>query len=168
MDPYTKHLIVVFLIPVIPAFLFYKIIPSKTFVKGPFQGLQVDMSGAFAGYFILLILIFTFMSPPGGNWEIWTVTGKIELADGEPIIEKSLTVTVQPALHNVYSNGGFSVNVIRSPDQSGTMKFPRLIVEYPGYRLFSLDLNNASETQLTSKKEVQLTTPIVLKERPGG
>jgi len=167
MDPYIKHLIVVFLIPVIPAFLFYKIIPSKTFVKGPFQGLQIDMSGAFAGYFLLLLMIFVFMSPPGGNWEIWKVTGEIKLADEETIIEKSLLVSVQPALHNVFSNGGFSFNVIRTPDQSGTMKFPELIVEYPSYRPYSLDLNDASETELTSRKEVKLTTPIVLKERPG-
>lgn len=167
MDPYTKHLIVVFLIPVVPAFLFYKIIPSKAFVKGPFQGLQVKISGAFAGYFLLLILIFTFMSPPRGNWEIWTVTGEIELSDGENIYDNVLTVKVRPALHNVNSDGSFSVNVIRSPDQSGRMKFPQLIAEYAGYIPFSHDLNKAQNIRLTSKKELQLSKPIVLVERPG-
>ncbi len=167
MDPYIKHLIVVFLIPVIPAFLFYKIIPSKTFVKGPFQGLQIDMSGAFAGYFILLLMIFVFMSPPESNWDIWTVTGDMYLSDGEIIYDNVLAVKVQPALHNVNSDSSFSVNVIRSPDQSGRMKFPQLIAEYAGYIPFSHDLNNAQNITLPGKKVLQLSKPIVLVERPG-
>jgi hypothetical protein len=48
-------LVVIFLLPLIPAFLLYKFLPSKTNATGPFKGLNVKLSGAFAGYFILLL-----------------------------------------------------------------------------------------------------------------
>lgn len=55
MDPYVKYLLIILLLPMIPAFLLYKIIPSRTDISGPFQGLQIKLGGAFGGYFLLLL-----------------------------------------------------------------------------------------------------------------
>src|SRR5215212_9431183 len=43
------------LLPLIPAFLLYKFLPSKTNVSGPFKGLNLKLTGAFGGYFLLVI-----------------------------------------------------------------------------------------------------------------
>lgn len=43
-------------IPLIPALLLYWLLPSKTQVKGPFKGLNLNLQGAFAGYFLVLLL----------------------------------------------------------------------------------------------------------------
>jgi hypothetical protein len=47
--------LIIFLLPLIPAFLLYKFLPSKSTASGPFKGLNIKLSGAFAGYFILLL-----------------------------------------------------------------------------------------------------------------
>jgi hypothetical protein len=45
----------VLLLPLIPAFLLYKFLPSKTSVSGPFKGLDIKLTGAFGGYFLLVL-----------------------------------------------------------------------------------------------------------------
>ena len=45
----------VMLLPLIPAFLLYKFLPSRTSVSGPFKGLNVKLTGAFGGYFLLVL-----------------------------------------------------------------------------------------------------------------
>ena len=45
----------VLLLPLIPAFLLYKFLPSKTNVSGPFKGLNLKLTGAFGGYFLLVV-----------------------------------------------------------------------------------------------------------------
>lgn len=46
----------ILLIPLLPAFVIYKFLPSKTAVKGPFKGLNINLTGAFSGYFLLVII----------------------------------------------------------------------------------------------------------------
>jgi hypothetical protein len=46
----------VLLLPLIPAFLLYRFLPSKTSVAGPFKGLSVKLTGAFGGYFLLVLI----------------------------------------------------------------------------------------------------------------
>ena len=49
-------LVVIVLIPMIPAWLIFKNLPSEAAVKGPFiKGLKVNLQGAFAGYFVIFI-----------------------------------------------------------------------------------------------------------------
>src|ERR1700716_3283566 len=45
----------VLLLPLVPAFLLYKFLPSKTSVSGPFKGLNLKLTGAFGGYFLLVL-----------------------------------------------------------------------------------------------------------------
>ena len=45
----------VLLLPLIPAFLLYKFLPSRTSVSGPFKGLDIKLTGAFGGYFLLVL-----------------------------------------------------------------------------------------------------------------
>ena len=45
----------VLLLPLAPAYLLYRTLPSDTGVTGPFMGLSIQLSGAFAGYFLLVL-----------------------------------------------------------------------------------------------------------------
>jgi hypothetical protein len=58
MDTYNLMLTLAFvlIIPLIPALIIYKYLPSKTAVKGPFKGLNINLTGAFGGYFLLVII----------------------------------------------------------------------------------------------------------------
>jgi hypothetical protein len=53
--------VLVFL-PLVPAIIIFKIFPNdKVVTKGPFKGLKVNLSGAFAGYFIVLVSLLGFI-----------------------------------------------------------------------------------------------------------
>jgi hypothetical protein len=46
----------ILLLPLIPAFILYKFLPSKATVTGPFKGLNLKLSGSFGGYFLLVLV----------------------------------------------------------------------------------------------------------------
>lgn len=60
MDMSILYLLVGFLVPLIPAYILYKTLPAETSVSGPFQGLKINLSGAFGGYFLLVLIAFGF------------------------------------------------------------------------------------------------------------
>lgn len=91
-------LFAVLVVPVIPAFLVYKALPSRTTVQGPFKGLNIRLTGAFAGYF-LLVLIAGGISidyykglqktiSQGPKLEIWKVEGTMETEGLQGAIER--------------------------------------------------------------------------------
>jgi hypothetical protein len=56
-DNFFLVLAAILLLPLIPAFLIYKFLPaSDTDVSGPYHGLSLKLKGAFAGYFLLVIV----------------------------------------------------------------------------------------------------------------
>ncbi len=85
MDPQLYKMLIFtiwFLVPLLPSFILYKFLPNnQVAVSGPFKGLKVDMAGAFAGYFILVIAAYfivkqmIFEKP--AEYEAWTLKGYI-------------------------------------------------------------------------------------------
>lgn len=56
-DNFYLALAAILLIPIIPAYILYKFLPaSDTDVSGPFKGLTLKLKGAFAGYFLLVLV----------------------------------------------------------------------------------------------------------------
>lgn len=56
-DNFYLALAAILIIPIIPAYILYKFLPaSDTDVSGPFKGLTLKMKGAFAGYFLLVLI----------------------------------------------------------------------------------------------------------------
>ncbi|MDB5207839.1 MAG: hypothetical protein JWR72_2914 [Flavisolibacter sp.] len=56
-DNFYLTLAAILFLPVIPAYILYKFLPaSDTDVSGPYQGLSIKLKGAFAGYFLLVIV----------------------------------------------------------------------------------------------------------------
>src|SRR6185436_7938836 len=77
------------LIPITPAYILYKALPSDAKVAGPFRGLNIRLSGAFGGYFLLVLLIFGFhYSQPNSQYEVWEVRGQIKTDNGEAVESK--------------------------------------------------------------------------------
>ncbi|MEO6328549.1 MAG: hypothetical protein ABIO55_06445 [Ginsengibacter sp.] len=54
-NTFVYLLAAILLLPLIPAFLLYKFLPSKTSVSSPFKGLNLKLTGAFGGYFLLVL-----------------------------------------------------------------------------------------------------------------
>lgn len=125
----------VILIPVVPAYLLYKYLPpGQTEVGGPFKGLDIKLSGAFAGYFLVLLiasslLVFLIKTTPVAcpPYEVYTVSGKIDLRKSN-LKSDSLALSLMPAERTVLSNGTFMFDIPVKPGQGGQLDFPILLI----------------------------------------
>src|SRR5207247_6190578 len=142
------YIAVVVLVPLIPAFLLYKFLPpGRTEVGGPFKGLDIKLSGAFAGYFLVVLIVTSLLvfliktkpvvpcpvcpTPPATQYEVYTVAGKADLEDGPEypkIYYKQLTLSVEPDERTVKPDGSFSLAITVMPGQIGETKFPYLML----------------------------------------
>lgn len=138
--------------PLVPAILLYKLFEQKTFVSGPFQGLRLDLSGAFAGYFLILLLCSGLLYGPLDRGRelrneiakltdqlndakdlgtAWTVSGTIRLKDSQYASLQGASVTIFPA-PRITRDGVFQIQVVR--DKSGTSpRLPPIEISNPGY-----------------------------------
>ena len=103
----------ILLIPLIPAFLLYTKLPSKTAVDGPFKGLNIKLSGAFSGYFLLVLIaisitVMTDKLNHSQSQELWTLDGQINF--GSPQETKIFISGSSSVRDNI-----FNVNNIPSP-----------------------------------------------------
>src|SRR5712691_8021061 len=136
----------VVLIPLMPAFVLYKFLPSGTTkVKGPFRGLDIKLSGAFAGYFLVVLMVTSFViflikrrppeKPPDPlkyQYEVYTVAGKVELKDDsapKPDYE-GIKLSLAPSQVTINPDGSFSFEIPVRPGQLGAPDFPRLLVTH--------------------------------------
>src|SRR5215210_568088 len=73
------YIVLIVLLPMVPAIAIFKLLPSRAAVTGPFKGLKINLGGAFAGYFVLLVLLLSiFHTPPAeGRSQIWRVKGRV-------------------------------------------------------------------------------------------
>lgn len=123
------------LLPIIPAYLLFKLLPSKADVTGPFHGQKVALGGAFAGYVVLLIFISTYYAKNlhGPVYRKWTVHGRLRFPAGDhPALRSHLGAPlVRPDDANIFS---FEVPVADGQDP------PNLVMRAEGYQPLSIPL----------------------------
>lgn len=124
------YILTAMLLPIIPAYIVFKFLPTEANVGGPFHGLNLRLTGAFGGYFILVILILFAPRPKWEPEELWTVRGAF--SDDTPISSSDeLLVTVYPPPLHVFSSAKERVfeTKIQVPRNNGTPVFPTLTVD---------------------------------------
>jgi hypothetical protein len=170
----------VLLIPGICAYVLYSKLPDRTVVTGPFKGLQIQLTGAFAGYFLLVLIavtfVFTYLNGQSSwtekaEYETWIVKGKITLAPGGPKARpKEATISFTPRLFEVNDDGSFytvlpvprgmrssvtSMQIERSPYGVATIPLtPETLPTELGIP-YRLRFDTANHT-------IQITEPVVL------
>lgn len=146
-------LLIAILLPVIPAYILYKTLPSRTAVSGPFKGLNIDLTGAFAGYFLVLLVAVWFTHhyyPPLRDYEVWTVEGKVmpKGSNSHQQILQGGDLSILPSKVTLWPSGGastsFSVVIPITLDQSNKPDFPYLLVSPPGYSSETIPLKEQS------------------------
>jgi hypothetical protein len=150
-----------FILPLIPAFIIFKLLPSTTIVRGPFKGLNIDLSGAFASYFLLFIISMPIMKKLINKedlYEVWNVKGKV--IDGQTSLPIDLSqnphLVVQPP-DKVHNTGDFSFKIIAERKGESSIVFPIVEIEADGYlpqSLGSLDYKLGKDTKRTFCDEV--------------
>ena len=126
------RLTIIVLLPIIPAFLLFKILPATAIVTGLLQGWKVNLSGAFAAYFALVLLVISTHSvwDPAPLFQTWTVDGKIVDEDGNPVklLPIQEEITMDPPSIKTRGTGTFEVDIHTAVGQTGRITYPQLII----------------------------------------
>ncbi|MFN2507755.1 MAG: hypothetical protein ABR589_03170, partial [Chthoniobacterales bacterium] len=133
-DPNTVNLIWLFtaiLLPIIPAFLIYKFLPSTADVSGPFHGMVIKLGGAFAGYFLLVMVVFFWPRPKARDLvsEVWTLKGQVEDEDGMTLPPDKVNLSIKPPSVNYLGDGSFEMDILVRRGQVGQIKLPSLSID---------------------------------------
>lgn len=158
-------LLMALLLPLIPAYLLFRLLPSQADVEGPWQGLKIKMGGSFAAYFVLVLSVFGF-STRLPEYEVWTVKGTMSFSDGAgPVDERFVRFTLEPPGVKVFPDGSFKMRIFTPPHTSGIPEMPTFIVEHDGYAPATVDLEKRGEKD-RMKRQVVLADTLVLKRNP--
>lgn len=127
ISPNVVALLIIILVPIVPSYLLFRLLPEKAVVTGPFKGLRIDLSGAFGGYFLVfLVLIGVRGSFQSTSYQEWVVTGQIVLPDDSftsiYIDPRYVTLSV-PSMRSDW-DGNFSMDFVTTSD--GQFDFPHL------------------------------------------
>jgi hypothetical protein len=148
MPPNALALLLITLLPIVPAYVLFRLLPSKAAVSGPFKGLKMNLSGAFAGYFLVFLTLIGIRGNfEGTAYQEWLVKGTVALSDSpappQYLDPRYVTFSV-PSMRTPTSQN-FSLNFIRTSD--GQFDYPSMHIDYPGYapRVFWLGPKNQSE-----------------------
>jgi hypothetical protein len=133
MNPTVALLIrvcILVIVPVFPAFLLFKALPSKAIITGPLQGLNLNLSGAFGAYFALVLLLIgahSVWDPPIGK--VWSLDGTVMDENGNPMPTlETAQVKVDPAPIRIIGSGAFHVDFATTVGPTGDPIYPSLTI----------------------------------------
>ena len=164
------------LLPLVPAVLIYLIFPrTQVGLAGPFSGLTIRASGAFAAYFIVLLATMPLLTRQNRNLEslmrpTWVITGSIQLEDedGRQLSfsnrgNSPFKIELDPQLVQPGGTRGFRIVVPEVADH----QVPSLKITYPQFAEYLLDPhspeNGVNVKVDRAKKSIAITSPIVLR-----
>jgi len=174
------------LLPLIPAYILYKTLPAKANVVGPLGKFTLKLSGAFAGYFALVIIVFGFVysrpkpcpaAPPCPTYQperysVYKVQGVLQPKVGDEDLTRDTNLTLRPWME-MQRSGFFEFVVAVDQDSNATSKSLEITHEgfLPEVILLTENIpeNIASSQRYAvrfdeSAKTIQIEGPIVLRK----
>ena len=153
---YILELAAILILPMIPAFVLYKSLPSRTKVSGPFKGLDISLTGAFGGYFLLVLLALGHVvykqeaektiASTFPRYETWELLGTLEFSgppESTDRVDSSLvTLTFHPdpatpgdLQPNNTMDFSARIPVIRKSDGSFEFPFRSVFFEHDDFHM---------------------------------
>ena len=145
------------LLPVIPALLLFFALPSTAVVSGLLQGWKIDLSGAFAAYFALVLIIITTHNvwAPPLTFQVWTVEGKVVEEDGTPVqFLQDKDISTSPPSVSTHETGRFQVEFHTAVGPAGNITYPTLSIVRDSFLATAIDLDPVKGKD--SAKELQM------------
>jgi len=156
-------LAVMILLPMIPAIVLFKALPSTADVGGPFQGQTIKLGGAFAGYFAVLLLVFMTRdawSPPrpASAYQVWQVDGALVDENGTPVnVLSADQVQVSPATFSNVGGGRFEITIVTHPGPTGKALFPTLSINYQDQQYMEVPVSFDDDSAVSGQGDIHLT-----------
>jgi hypothetical protein len=172
-------ILLIVLVPLVPAILLFKVLPSSAEVTGKWKGFPIKLSGAFAGYFVVAILAYGIMKEFGPDvdrlpkYEKYTASAEVTLTGSPPIGEldsRQLHVILLPKQESISDPIGSNrftmwVTLPGMLGLDGVVHWPfdKIVVEYQGYLTKDIAVGSGA----IDENEQKLTfAPIELVARP--
>jgi len=168
MPTELEYLAMVLLLPLVPALVLYRLLPSDAWVEGPLKGWKIHLTGAFAAYFALFLatsgLAYGQMKPLRDHigalemenatlrdqYQTWTVeldrTGLDKI--GNNPFNRLIHVVIRPPEAQPSEEGILRFPLVVGRGTSGELVFPTLTLTYTpptggaAYEERSVDLNS--------------------------
>src|SRR5262245_53642346 len=183
------HISVGVLLPLVPAYILFKTLPTDATVEGPWKGLKIKLGGGFGGYFLLVLLVLSYLywmneqrnkqteevrrlteelrlykEIENRAYKVFAVRGKVGAED------KSYFDTVEdfqiyrlPKIGGVSPNGKFEAYIPVRLKPDATLDPTEIIIDYPSYSAASVNLDdNNLVTQKLADREITLKTPVIM------
>ena len=167
--------IVVFF-PLIPAYILYKTLPSNTTVSGPFKGLNINLTGAFGGYFILVLLLLGFVAARFTSskyeYDSWRIKGSAGFEHGANAPDvRAISLFIRPPNPVINEDGSFEMEVLVKKGSD----FPFLIVDHPGFKREVVSLRKEPDPYVNAKpypreyddkaRQITIKTTVLLQQQ---
>ena len=161
---------IIIITPIIPAFIFFKIIPTeKSDVEGMFSGLKFKLGGAFAGYFLIffvLIMVWDtdlIKTEDEHAWEIWEIEGVVEFDGGEGSTS-TLQLSVDPPTFRPFGDK-IKLRVLSELGHNNKMEFPIITVSHENFIPSYIEISK-DDLKDEELKKIVLKDKIILKKAP--
>jgi hypothetical protein len=116
MNEAVIFVLIVVLVPMFPAWMFFKFLPKNAAtVNGKWYGLEIKLTGAFAGYFVLFAAIFwetkshMVVQPEVATGVLWQVVGQIS-PNSQISADNQIIADTDPPSGHVLDNGVFEID----------------------------------------------------------
>jgi hypothetical protein len=140
----------IILVPMIPAYFLFRVLPSTGQVEGAlFKGLEIKLGGAFAGYFAVVLLIFykhdiwapPALPPPQETAVVWHLSGKVVDSNGAPIERLDIKdFAFSPPVFQSIPGGNFDLMIPTEPQPGGGSKYPVLVISHEHFSPINIPL----------------------------
>lgn len=144
------------LLPVFPAYLLFRALPSTGKVEGKFQGMEIKLGGSFAGYFALVLLVLhskDMWNPPAPKPSayVWHLSGQVIDSNGNPIEQlEAKDFAIDPPNFSTLPGGKFDLTISTEPRDGGGTKYPRLVLSHGSFVPFSIPLDDTLDPKIVS------------------
>jgi hypothetical protein len=165
------------LLPLVPAVLIYRLFPDNVVTaSGPFAGLTVKTSGAFAAYLIVFAATYFAIVPKSTDiisslrHQFWIVKGDIKLvhADGSDYLHpEALLKNLRVVTPQAYTFESYQATLRLEENEGG---LPTVTIEIPNFGERAIPLRSMSTKVKINyfSKTIELKEPIVIEEVSSG
>lgn len=148
-------LALLFLLPMVPAFVLYRFLPAAGEVGGTLYGVPIKLTGSIAGYVVVLLIGVNYVSIDDvagtSRYQLYTIAGSVKLEGmTEEPDYRQLTITYSPRSYEIgrpYGEGflDWKVVTLRPADRGseGYQPLADILIGYPDFVTQKLQLSSA-------------------------
>jgi hypothetical protein len=132
------NLAVILLLPIVPAYLLFKALKSTGSLTGVWHGLNLQLGGAFAGYFALVLLVLythNLWAAP----TMYVVRGQLVDDNGQPVDLSNILLNPPPI--KTLPDGEFTIYFAPVPGPAGDVQYPMISVNRKEYDAVNIPLD---------------------------